>query len=315
MPLKFMKNGFPMPSDSEIFDTSKDQTYRKGTGSLPQVFPARIFPMLAKALGWKVSAAGYGLNVSASLMKYDLNTQSWKTSERSLVGDLIEFSGAFPKSGMMRNGRIYGLPMSERPTKGKEYGLWATPAAADAVGSHGGGQGRCQRTDIHKWKKEQEWPTPQARDYRSGDNPGGTRAQRKEKQGWSQNLNDAVLMFPTPTSSMMSIQDMEQARFAGSDKRRPKYREIWPTPLASDGEKGSPNASRGLVPAVFHTPTLNDARKSLTESQINRKSLTGDMVRSGVTGQLNPMWVEWLMGYPLGWTDLKDSETLSSLKL
>jgi hypothetical protein len=21
-------------------------------------------------------------------------------------------------------------------------------------------------------------------------------------------------------------------------------------------------------------------------------------------GQLNPMWVEWLMGFPLGWTDL-----------
>ncbi len=32
------------------------------------------------------------------------------------------------------------------------------------------------------------------------------------------------------------------------------------------------------------------------------------------TGQLNPMWVEWLMGYPLGWTDLKGSVTPSSPK-
>jgi hypothetical protein len=24
---------------------------------------------------------------------------------------------------------------------------------------------------------------------------------------------------------------------------------------------------------------------------------------------LNPMWVEWLMGWPLGWTDLKPLET------
>ena len=33
-----------------------------------------------------------------------------------------------------------------------------------------------------------------------------------------------------------------------------------------------------------------------------------------VGGALNPMWVEWLMGYPGGYTDLKDWETLSSRK-
>jgi hypothetical protein len=32
------------------------------------------------------------------------------------------------------------------------------------------------------------------------------------------------------------------------------------------------------------------------------------------TGKLNPTWVEWLMGFPLGWTDLEDSETPSSHK-
>ena len=32
------------------------------------------------------------------------------------------------------------------------------------------------------------------------------------------------------------------------------------------------------------------------------------------TGQLNPAWVEWLMGYPIGWTELKDSEMPSSRK-
>ena len=26
-------------------------------------------------------------------------------------------------------------------------------------------------------------------------------------------------------------------------------------------------------------------------------------------GQLNPQWVDWLMGYPVNWTDLRDSET------
>jgi hypothetical protein len=31
-------------------------------------------------------------------------------------------------------------------------------------------------------------------------------------------------------------------------------------------------------------------------------------------GTLNPTWVEWLMGYPAGYTDLKDWEILSSRK-
>jgi len=31
-------------------------------------------------------------------------------------------------------------------------------------------------------------------------------------------------------------------------------------------------------------------------------------------GPLNPAWIEWLMGYPEGWTDLEDSETPSSRK-
>lgn len=28
-------------------------------------------------------------------------------------------------------------------------------------------------------------------------------------------------------------------------------------------------------------------------------------VQSEVGGKLNPDWVEWLMGWPIGWTDLK----------
>lgn len=32
----------------------------------------------------------------------------------------------------------------------------------------------------------------------------------------------------------------------------------------------------------------------------------------GIIGRLNPAWIEWLMGYPIGWTELKHSETQSS---
>ena len=32
-------------------------------------------------------------------------------------------------------------------------------------------------------------------------------------------------------------------------------------------------------------------------------------VQAETPGVLNPTWVEWLMGFPLGWTDLEDSAT------
>jgi hypothetical protein len=35
---------------------------------------------------------------------------------------------------------------------------------------------------------------------------------------------------------------------------------------------------------------------------------------AGNGGQLNPTWVEWLMGYPFGWTDCEDSAIRISLR-
>jgi hypothetical protein len=31
------------------------------------------------------------------------------------------------------------------------------------------------------------------------------------------------------------------------------------------------------------------------------------LTEAGEVGWLNPEWVEWLMGFPIGWTDLEDS--------
>ena len=58
---------------------------------------------------------------------------------------------------------------------------------------------------------------------------------------------------------------------------------------------------------LWPTPTQRDykgARKPETliaKGRTPRNSLP-DAVGNG--GQLNPTWVEWLMGFPIGWTDL-----------
>ena len=54
---------------------------------------------------------------------------------------------------------------------------------------------------------------------------------------------------------------------------------------------------------------------SNTETNSNGKTigLTMAVKEKKGGGTLNPTWVEWLMGYPTGWTDLSPSETASSL--
>jgi hypothetical protein len=54
---------------------------------------------------------------------------------------------------------------------------------------------------------------------------------------------------------------------------------------------------------MWPTPTLQDAKNStLPPSQMDRDHLPGALMREGEKGQLNPIWVEWLMGWPLTWT-------------
>jgi len=64
----------------------------------------------------------------------------------------------------------------------------------------------------------------------------------------------------------------------------------WPTPAARDWR--SPNSMKHIKEKPRHNTQLPNALR-----------------KQGITGQLNPLWVEWLMGFPPGWTDLRDSET------
>ena len=50
------------------------------------------------------------------------------------------------------------------------------------------------------------------------------------------------------------------------------------------------------------TPTVQDASNNGGPSQFRRNSLP---LNAQVGGKLNPQWVEWLMGWPIGWTALE----------
>lgn len=67
----------------------------------------------------------------------------------------------------------------------------------------------------------------------------------------------------------------------------------------ADAERGG----RGDL-ARLNTPTAQDAKNNGSPSQLDRDSLNAQ-----VGGSLNPEWVEWLQGWPIGWTDLKPLAT------
>lgn len=83
---------------------------------------------------------------------------------------------------------------------------------------------------------------------------------------------------------------------------------MWPTPTSRDWKDGSycPNVPvNGLLGrAVWATPSVcgNYNRKGASPT-------SGDGLATQAGGALNPEWVEWLMGWPLGWTDCEHSAT------
>jgi len=89
--------------------------------------------------------------------------------------------------------------------------------------------------------------------------------------------------------------------------------QLWRTPQARDGDprgQQSPEKRRAdghsvslAEQVMWPTPTQRDWRSgkaSLATMERNARPLS-----EMVGGTLNPVWVEWLMGFPLGWTDLE----------
>ena len=109
----------------------------------------------------------------------------------------------------------------------------------------------------------------------------------------------------------------DETEFGSSD-------EMWPTPTSSTGGPSknpeNPRGKHGGNPlatavAMWPTPQASDNRDRgcMEDPSIKRRiklgkqiGLTTAVKETRTSGSLNPQWVEWLMGYPEGWTDLED---------
>jgi len=98
---------------------------------------------------------------------------------------------------------------------------------------------------------------------------------------------------------------------------------MWPTPTQSDGQgggrrreterEGHIKSNLRDVIKMWPTPTTpaGHADGRIQEWALNKQTRERLIEQHGkelINGQLNPTWVEWLMGFPSGWTDCEHSE-------
>ena len=166
------------------------------------------------------------------------------------------------------------------------------------------------------------WPTPKA----SPSGPDYNRVNREKSGG--DDLVTAVARCPTPTAgdakSSGSRNLPGSKAHAGTSLtdyvRGSSSIPRLPTPTAAryGRNKGGSNptgperisldtmASRGQWP----TPTTQDSSNNGGPSQAERNTPPLNCVAGG---KLNPRWVEWLMGWPIGWASCEHSETVRCL--
>src|ERR1700686_222483 len=115
-------------------------------------------------------------------------------------------------------------------------------------------------------------------------------------------------LWRTPTAG-----DSANRAFATDSRGEPKLSaqvKLWPTPTTMDHM--APKTPKAILREMMETrpgrTNLANLRDQIRWGQTfsEAKAELSDQSPSQATGQLNPTWVEWLMGFPIGWTDLSN---------
>ena len=303
---------------------------------------ARTFPQQEKAPALTAPDPASGGKCTELSMRYDRNSHSWKTHLCLWDEDLPESSVILPKSGTMRNGLCWERTMWEPRTSESASGylhMIPTPTACNAPnkGSHSRGPKSLMDVATTGWMPGMMWPPATTKDLDGGSNSRHAARSRgmwpTHRAGKSSGENPEswlaryaagkvstpplglAVKFPSPLAS-----DYKRRGPKSSQQGLPEFVRMFPTPTASCGGKEINRATgKKLITMVSQFPTprtkgmcggtgsfqkMKDLETKGIITPDERKQMT-----AGSGGQLNPTWVEWLMGWPLEWTALKPLAT------
>ena len=132
-----------------------------------------------------------------------------------------------------------------------------------------------------------------------------------------------LLATPKSVPSGPDYARVNRSKSGGDDLATQIAKNLWPTPRKNLTGNVTPerandkfnNLESVMARKMFPTPTERDWRSDQGQKKYeDQYGSRGKPLPRIVGGSLNPTWVEWLMGFPLGWTVLKDSAMQSFRK-
>ena len=264
----------------------------------------------------------FGLNLRDSFAFFDPLTFCWRTSQATLISDLDQYWETWPDAGTMRNGVVYELATSEPVISESGSSSWPTPDAqlmndgADpekhrarqerlkALHHNGNGAGTPLGMAVLNWPTPRRedggslWRTPNATEADHGGDRKDEMGLDQQGRNWATpRTSDHKGSGPEGSKSHQHMLDRDYlcaqiqsfhpslpapATPAGppSSESGPTSRQLWASPRADQG------ASHKATPGGQSVATQAE------ECYPQEKR------------RLNPRFVEWLMGFPISWTEL-----------
>ncbi|HOV05439.1 MAG TPA: hypothetical protein PLG99_13615 [Kaistiaceae bacterium] len=135
------------------------------------------------------------------------------------------------------------------------------------------------------------WPTATVRDHK-GSGPATVRTDGRSRMDMLGFVAERGWMTPRVATGAYTrdggAKGSERPTLEGQAR-------LWSTPRASDGEKGGPNQAFSAGGEPLPAMACRHGRQ-------DPETLTDGVPSSSASPRLNPLFVEWLMGWPAGWT-------------
>jgi len=194
-----------------------------------------------------------------------------------------------PKEGRYEKRKAYRESIGRHWVPGcleEQVAMWPTPTTVEHYDKRGKRKegGGC-KPNLTTTIINQMWPTPRSFDKNEVYTPGTV----EEKNGSfrSTRKKSGIVFGATITEAVLSQEAIRKSKMSGGHAQLMDAVKMWPTPVGRDCAGGSPNSKTHI----------HDVEKGLLRGVVYGE-------KTPQTARLSPLWVEWLMGFPKGWTDL-----------